>query len=95
VAERTVYRRLQDHEFRLEVAQAQQAIVATALGALAEGMVEGARTLRRLSAEAPPAVQLKAALALRELYPKLVEDQLRQAENLEAEVARLRHKRER
>jgi hypothetical protein len=95
VSERTVYRRLEAHEFRLEVARAQQAIVAPALGALAEGMVEAASTLRRLSTEGPPPVQLKAALALLDLYPKLIEDHLRQGENMEEELSRIRRKRER
>ena len=93
VAERTVYHRLEDQEFRIEIARAQQAIVGRALGSLAEGMAEGAQTLRRLLDDGPPPVQLKAALAILDLYPKLVEDQLRQGENMEHHVDRLLLKR--
>ena len=49
-------------------------------------MDEGAQTLRRLLTEGPPAVQLKAALALLQMYPKLVEDYLRRSENMESDV---------
>ena len=43
VSERTVYRRLDDHEFRLEVAWAQQALVTQALGSLAAGWTKELR----------------------------------------------------
>jgi hypothetical protein len=90
VAERTVYRRRSDPEFRLQVDQARQAIVDRALGILADGMVDAAHTVRMVATEGSPALQLQASLALLDRYSRLRDEHRNRASALEAEASRLR-----
>ena len=85
VSERTVYRRLDDAEFRQAVMEARAELVARAVAMLAEAGTEAVTTLRALLEEpTPPAVRLGAARAVLELGTKL-----RESEELEQRLATL------
>lgn len=71
VAERTAGRRWADPEFRQLVSQLRGEMVGRAVGELADGMTEAAKTLRRLlTCDTSPATQLGAARSLLEIGVK-------------------------
>ncbi len=74
VAERTLYRWLNDEDFRREVNQARAEMFRRAAGCMAEGAVSGALTLRQLCLRGKSEnVRLGAARALIDLGAKLSE----------------------
>jgi hypothetical protein len=75
VSERTVFRRLQDAEFRARLAAARGEMVSRALGLLADGSAAAAGKLLALMADAEvtPSVRLRAAVAGRALGHRLRE----------------------
>jgi hypothetical protein len=93
VAERTVYRRLGDAEFKLRIAEAQQAIVERAVGLLAEGTVDAVHTLRKLSTEGSEVVQLRASIELLDKYSKLADQHRVRDVYLKADARNLDHRR--
>ena len=93
VAERTVYRRLGDAEFKFRIAEAQQAIVERAVGLLAEGTVHAVHTLRKLSTEGSEGVQLRASIELLDRYSKLAHEQRQRDIYLKADARNLDHRR--
>jgi hypothetical protein len=84
VGETTVYRRLQEETFRRRVDEARTAMIARAVGRLADTATEAAATLRALLGDdIPPAVRLGAARSVLDAVIKLREhDEL--AERLKA-----------
>ena len=85
VSERTVYRRLEDADFRASVQQARADLVTQAVARLAEAGGEAVATLRALLGEGTlPAVRLGAARAVLELGTKL-----RESEELERRLSEL------
>jgi len=93
VAERTVYRRLGDAEFKLRIAEAQQAIVERAVGLLAEGTVDAVHTLRKLSTEGSEGVQLRASVELLDKYSKLAHQHRQRDIYLKEDARNLDHRR--
>jgi hypothetical protein len=74
VSPATVYRRLQDPEFRKRLQQLRADMVQRTAGALTAAGAESVRTLLALQKEtAPPAVRLGAARAVLELGTKMRE----------------------
>jgi hypothetical protein len=94
VAERTVYRRLGDAEFKLRISEAQQAIVERAVGLLAEGTVDAVHTLRKLSTEGSEGVQLRASVELLDRYSKLADQHRERDLTLKADARNLRSSQE-
>ena len=94
VAERTVYRRLGDAEFKLRISEAQQAIVERAVGLLAEGTVDAVHTLRKLSTEGSEGVQFRASVELLDRYSKLADQHRERDKRLEADARNLRSSQE-
>ena len=85
VGEMTVYRRLREPDFRRRVDEARAAMLACAVGRLAEAATAAALTLRSLLAkETPPAVRLGSARSILELAVRL-----REHDELAARVAAL------
>ena len=85
VSQRTVYRRLEDADFRAAVQQARAELVTQAVARLAEAGGEAVATLRALLGEGtPPAVRLGAARAVLELGTRL-----RESEELERRLSEL------
>jgi hypothetical protein len=83
VAERTVYRRLEDPTFRQHVTDARSEMVSQAVGGLAQAMSAASMTLTLLLAPTvAPSVRLGAARAILELGSKL-----RESEELEQRLA--------
>jgi AcrR family transcriptional regulator len=73
VAERTVYRRLEDTTFRRRVNELRADLVERALGRLTEGMTQAADRLMALVASKDEQVALRAARTVLELVPRLRE----------------------
>jgi hypothetical protein len=74
VGERTVTRRLSEEGFRRRVREARDALIAQAVGKLADAATEASQTLRGLLGTAtPPAVRLGAARSILEMTMKLQE----------------------
>jgi HEAT repeat protein len=73
VGERTVYRRLQDPDFKRRVTQARSAFISGAVGKLAEASIEAVATMRELLSAKSESVRLSAARAILEIGPKLRE----------------------
>jgi hypothetical protein len=85
VAERTIYRRLQDPEFKKRLEGVRSDMVSRTAGLLTAAAGEAVRTLLELQkAAVPPAVRLGAARAVLEVGVKL-----RQLAELEAQMADL------
>ena len=82
IGEKTVYRRLEDPAFRRQVAEARSAMVARAVGTLADASSAAAATLRRLLDADSETVRLGACRAILELGVKL-----RETEELEQRLA--------
>jgi len=70
IAERTATRRWADPEFRRLVSRHRGEMVGRAVGELADGMTDAAKTLRELLACESPAVRLGAARSLIEIGVK-------------------------
>lgn len=73
IGERTAYRRLDDAEFRQQVAVARSRMVDHAVGQLAGAACEAATTLRGLLRSEAEPIRLAAARAILDLGPKLRE----------------------
>jgi hypothetical protein len=73
LSERTIYRRMEDPEFRRRVTEARATMVESALGKVADGMSDAAAKLRELLAAQSEAVRLGAARSLLELGIRLRE----------------------
>ncbi len=84
IGEKTVYRRLEDRDFRRRVTEARSAMVARAVGTLADASSDAATTLRKLLDAESETVRLGACRAILELGVKL-----RESEDLEARLAAL------
>ena len=74
VTERTVYRRLEDAEFRSHVQEARTVMFEQALGAVASAGVSAAQTLRDLLRASSESVRLGAARSVLELGSRLREN---------------------
>jgi len=84
VSVRTVQRRLDDPAFRQHVSEARGAMIARAVGQLADATTEAARTLRELLDAEAETVKLGAARAILEHAVKL-----RESAELETRIAAL------
>ncbi len=85
VGERTVYRRLEDADFRRQLSALRGQMLERAVGMLADGAGEAAGILRTLAAKArSESVRLSASRAVLELGAKL-----REATELEERIAAL------
>jgi hypothetical protein len=71
ISERSVWRKLQDPNFRARISQLRGESVAQAVGILTESMTEAATTLRSLLSASSEVVRLGASRALLELGTKL------------------------
>lgn len=71
ITERTVARRLEEEEFRRQVAQLRAAMIDSAMGRMADGMADAATTLRKLLRAKAESVRLGAARSLLELTIRL------------------------
>jgi hypothetical protein len=89
VSERTCYRRLENAEFRRQIAAARAAMFDSALGRLAGGMGDAAGALRKLLRAKSDSAKLGAARSILELGSKLRE-QVELAERLAEVEWRLR-----
>ena len=67
ISERTVYRRLEDPEFRLQLGQLRGHMLQLAAAQLADSSTEAAQTLRALLSASSETVRLGAARAILEL----------------------------
>ena len=90
VAERTIYRRLDDPTFTAQIDAARTEMIARAVGRLAETSTEAADTLRALLTASAETVRLGAARSILELAIKLREhDELvSRIEALEASLSK-------
>jgi Homeodomain-like domain len=85
LCERTVYRRLENPDFRQRVQQLRNDMIQRSAGALSAAATEAVRTLVELQkATAPPAVRLGAARSVLEIGIKL-----REAADLEQRLSAL------
>jgi hypothetical protein len=73
IGERTATRRLADSDYRRRVTELRTAMVARALGQMADGMADAAATLRGLLSAKADTVKLGAARALLEFGVRLRE----------------------
>ena len=64
LSERTAYRRASESDFRQEVSRARAALLAQAVGVLADQSTAAARTLADLLSSPSDAIRLRAAVAL-------------------------------
>ena len=88
VGETTVYRRLDDPDFRRRVADARAEMLSQAVGQLADASTEAVATLRALLNADAETVRLGSARAILELGAKLRESELeRRIAALEAQQA--------
>ena len=84
VGERTIYRRLEDPDFRRRVDQARSELVTQAVGRLADASAAAVTTLRALLGADSESVRLGACRAILDLGLKL-----RESEELERRIAAL------
>lgn len=87
VAERTVYRRLQDPAFVQAVNGARAEMITRAVGQLADASTEAAATLRNLLSATSETVQLGAARSVLEMTTRL-----RESEELERRITEIEAK---
>ena len=84
VTERTAWRRLQDPDFRQEVANTRSMMVSQAVGMLADAATAAVQTLRSLLGAESDTARLGAARAILEAGPRL-----RESEELAQRIAAL------
>ena len=84
VSERTVFRRMQEPEFRADVANARTELVSQSVGILAASGTSAAHTLRKLLDARSEHVRLGAAKGILEILPRL-----RESEELSGRIAEL------
>ena len=89
ISERTAYRRLAEPHTKQQIQDVRAVLFTRAVGRLADGMDAAVATLVRNLSDAPPSVQVRAAVALLEQAVKLrtSEELAQRVAALEVEVA--------